>query len=188
MAAWEAAGRPAPPPHSIKARCVLAVADLIGADTLVETGTLYGAMLEATRHRFRLLHSIELDAGLATMAKRRFARRRSIHIHQGDSATVLPDLVADLPDQPVVFWLDGHYSGPGTAKGSCTTPIFDELAVIARARRQRDAVIIDDARLFGGDPSYPTLESLQQAVAQHFGGPATLTAHDALLILTRSRS
>ena len=183
LAKWEASGRPVPPPHAIKARCVLAVADLIGASTLVETGTHYGAMLEATRHRFRLLHSIELDAGLTATAKLRFAGRNHIHIHQGDSATVLPSLIAQLPSDPVVFWLDGHYSGPGTAKGNSVTPILQELAVIAGSRGKRDAIIIDDVRLFGGDPAYPTLAALRKNIAERFGGSAFVTPYDAMVIL-----
>jgi len=183
LAAWEKAGRPVPPPHAIKVRCVLAVADLIGADTLVETGTNYGAMLAATSHHFRLLHSIELDARLAAMAKQRFARWSNIHIHEGDSAAVLPRLIAELPKDAAVFWLDGHYSGAGTAKGSKDTPILEELSVIAQGRDHRDAIIIDDARLFGGDASYPTLATLQERIAKQFGSPAFVTPHDALVIL-----
>jgi hypothetical protein len=40
------------------------------------------------------------------------------------------------------------------------TPILEELAHILGAADIRHVVVIDDARLFGTDPAYPTLDTV----------------------------
>lgn len=59
----------------------------------------------------------------------------------------------------ILFWLDAHYSGAGTARGFDETPILEEMQVI-RKRHQPDVILIDDARLFGLY-DWPSLEDLQ---------------------------
>jgi len=86
---------------------------------LVETGTYLGEMVDAMRTAFGRVYSIELDQELYWRAVQRFAGRGSVTIVQGDSSKVLPQLLAELAE-PVLFWLDGHYSAGVTAKGTRT--------------------------------------------------------------------
>jgi hypothetical protein len=65
---------------------------------------------------------------------------------------------------PALFWLDGHYSGGYTARGEEDTPIYKELSCILEAPEKGHVVIIDDARCFGNDPAYPTIEALKKYI------------------------
>jgi hypothetical protein len=64
-----------------------------------------------------------------------------------------------VPDQ-CLFWLDGHFSGEGTARGGEDTPIVTELNIIRSHQRNDHVILIDDARMFRGADGYPTLDHL----------------------------
>jgi hypothetical protein len=76
---------------------------------------------------------------------------------KGDSGGLLPEVIPRIKGR-CLFWLDGHYSGGVTARGSEDTPIRKELEHIVAAGRDADVVLIDDARCFDGRNGYPTLE------------------------------
>jgi hypothetical protein len=82
---------------------------------------------------------------------------------RGDSGRELGRMMAKI-DQPALFWLDGHYSASVTARGEKDTPIFEELEHILRAPDLGHVIVIDDARHFGSDPAYPTIEELRKYV------------------------
>ena len=120
----------------------------------VETGTAYGEMIDFLKDKFTEIHSIELGQSFYNGAVMRFINNPHIHLHFGDSGQVLGRVLKSI-DKPVVFWLDAHYSGGWTAKGSKDTPIMDELAAIYKSGLQH-VILIDDSRLFGTDMAYPT--------------------------------
>ena len=179
---WEQHGRPVPPPHVVKQRTIQHFADRFELKILVETGTYYGDMVEAMKRRFSRIYSIELNRELCERAAQRFQRDRHIRIIQGDSGVELGKLVGEL-DQPALFYLDGHYSGGATAKGSNDTPIFDELAHIFNARQRGHVIVIDDARCFGTDPAYPSVERLKEFVWSKQPG-ATIEVEDDSIRIT----
>jgi hypothetical protein len=161
---WERAGRPLPPPPLVKHELLLDFARRSPARVFIETGTYLGDTVHALRRRFREIHSIELDSTLYEAARRRFAGFRSVTIHHGDSATVLPELLSRLTE-PALFWLDGHFSGGTTARGERDTPIQAELRCVLRHPIEGHVVLIDDARLFGTDAEYPTIGEVLDMVA-----------------------
>jgi len=129
-----------------------------GVRVLIETGTYYGEMVEAQMDNFDRIISIELSERLYKKAVDKFRGVKNVVILNGDSGKLLPSIVKTL-HEPVIFWLDGHYSGGVTAKGSKETPIREELACILN-HHIKHVILIDDARCFGkGD--YPTLEEIQ---------------------------
>ncbi len=160
---WERKGCPIPPPHLIKQREIRQVAQAYGAKIFVETGTLHGDMIEAMKPDFEQLYSIELSESLHARAQERFSSDEKVEIIQGDSAVELGNLMKRL-DQPVVFWLDGHYSGADTAQAEIDTPIFAELDHIFTHHVSGHAIVIDDAHCFESDPSYPKLDALKEFV------------------------
>ena len=181
---WIDAGKPVPVPHPVKVRNILTVAELYGIKVLVETGTQAGATLAATKDYFDRLYSIEIYEPSVVAARKRFARVPKISIIHGDSATALPDLVKSIAE-PVLFWLDGHYSGKGPGMGAEETPIVAEIEHILRFRpRGRDAIIIDDARCFDGNNGYPRLDRFLGDLKESFG-VEPLHADDAIFILPR---
>lgn len=131
--------------------------------TLVETGTYLGDTLYSLYNDFNHLYSIELSPEYYKKAKQRFNKYSKIHIIQGDSGKELFKLVPSL-NEPVLFWLDGHYSGGLTAKGDKECPIYEELDAIFNSS-QNHVVVIDDARLFVGENDYPTINELKNFVS-----------------------
>ena len=181
-ARWEAAGRPMPPPHLAKQLALREIAREHGLRILVETGTYHGDMVEALRRDFERVFSIELGEDLHRRAVARFLKVRNVRLVQGDSAAKLPEIVAEL-DRPALFWLDGHYSAGITARGDEDTPVFKELDAILQAPDLGHVIVIDDARDFGTDPAYPTLEQIRERVLARWPDRVFCVENDAIRIL-----
>lgn len=156
---WLQAGMNDPPPHRAKVKIVQEYARRFSIYTLIETGTYLGEMVYANRRRFHTIISIELDRSLYERAKERFKKYPRVSIVHGDSGTVLPMILKNVKTS-CLFWLDGHYSGSGTAKGRSETPILNELLHI-KSHGDNHVILIDDARLFHGKNDYPALEELR---------------------------
>lgn len=178
---WERDGRPVPPPHVIKQKNLLDSATKYKVKVLVETGTYLGEMIEAMAPHFDCIYSIELSDFLHAKAKKRFRNRGNIHLIHGDSGKELKNLLAVL-NQPAVFWLDGHYSAGVTAKGEKDTPIYEELEHIFNAKDLGHVIIIDDARCFGSDPAYPSLDDIKKFIRTHKEHANIVERYDSIII------
>jgi tetratricopeptide (TPR) repeat protein len=152
--------------------------------TFVETGTFQGAMIRATRQSFDRIYSIELDENLYQRAKKEFSSFDHITIIHGDSSEVLPVLLAEIVE-PCLFWLDAHFSGGITAKGTLLTPIKQELIHIFTHPIKDHVVLIDDARLFNGQNDYPTLEELRHLVLNRLPDGILVVEDDIIRIHKR---
>lgn len=154
-----------PSAPSVK-RGVLARHHIAGA-TWVETGTYRGDTTAFLAKLGGRVISLEPDDGLYSKTSRRFVGDDRVTLLHGTSESLFIDVVASVKG-PVCFWLDGHYSGPGTFLADSPTPVSWELEVIARnlGRLSDVAVLVDDFREFpsreriAGDESYPTREAL----------------------------
>jgi hypothetical protein len=139
-------------------------------DVLVETGTFMGDTVEYFKNKMKKIISIELAEDLARKAQKRFANDHNVEIIRGDSGKVLKDIVKEI-NEPVLFWLDGHYSSEFfvgdeyivTAKSNLNTPVVEELKTILASRKDH-IILIDDARLFNGTEDYPTISALKKIV------------------------
>jgi hypothetical protein len=131
----------------------------MGCRVLVETGTYWGDMVDAMRAHFDEVHSIELYEPLFERAQRRFRSTKNVYLYLGDSSVRLPDVLRTL-DRRALFWLDGHYSGDGTAKADTECPVVAELEAIAAHARNDHCILIDDAHLFGVHPDYPPVDEI----------------------------
>jgi len=150
-------------PHLLKQKIIKDLSKENNLKILVETGTYYGDMVQAMKKYFNKIYSIELDKELYRKAKNRFNGQIKISLKQGDSSIELKDIMK-LLNEPAIFWLDGHYSAGVTAKGEKETPILEELNIILDERKFNHIILIDDARLFGVDRDYPTIEELSQFI------------------------
>jgi hypothetical protein len=185
-AKWLAGGRAGPPPAVVKCRNILAIADLYGARAFVETGTFRGDTVARVLPRFDAIISFEIFAPLAAAARQRFSGEPKVRIIEGDSGALLEDAIGGI-SQPILFWLDAHYSGPGTGRADEDSPIAREMAVIHETRiaaGHRDAVLIDDARIFNGEGGYPKREPFMAETAARWGYTAR-TADDCLFFLPK---
>jgi hypothetical protein len=157
------------PPYHEKREIILAYQKKYKCISFIETGTFLGDTIERLKYEFKQLYSIELSEELASNAQRRFENEAHIRIYQGDSGELI-EKIFEQAQTPVLFWLDGHYSGTcigdnqiiKTAKGSLITPILKELdAILSNGGIQNNVILIDDARLFTGKSDYPKFQFLR---------------------------
>ena len=127
----------------------------------IETGSYFGDGIQlALDAGFQRVISIELAEQYFTRCKSRFAGNPKVTLVLGDSFLVLPKILKDI-DQPVTFWLDGHYSGPGTGHGQFAAPLLQELEAIKQHHIKNHTILIDDLYSWR-DPSWGfTLEDLK---------------------------
>jgi hypothetical protein len=156
-----------PPPYEVKRDFIARQAREHGLNVLVETGTFEGDMLNWQLPNFKQLISIELDEELYRAVRARFAVYPQVQLLHGDSGVKLAEATRDLKE-PALFWLDAHYSFGVTAGRGTDAPIFKELSCLTGRQQFRDAILIDDARLFGWDFGYPSLRKVKKFVALHW--------------------
>jgi hypothetical protein len=166
---WEAAGKPMPPPHTIKQEAIQYYQKKSGYNVLVETGTYKGDMILAQKDFFKKLYSIELSEALFEKAKKRFRNYPHVTLLQGNSGDVIASVLAELKE-PAIFWLDGHYSGGITATTDKYSPINEELDLLIVNNQLQHIILIDDARIFAGEHGYPTIEEVKTLTAKQLPG------------------
>lgn len=160
---WRSHGCPAPAPDYVKYGVLRDYARRHHCHTLVETGTFYGNAPFTLRYDFTSIHTIELATELYELNRAELGHLPHVQLHYGDSATVLPRLLPDLPG-PTLFWLDGHFCAGPSARGEADTPISAELELLLARPPSADVILIDDARLFLGDNGYPSLAQVEALV------------------------
>ena len=163
---WSVKGKSLPPPHEIKQMAIEKYAKHYDIKNLIETGTYRGKMVIAMREKFDHITSIELDQTLSDNARELFINYEHITILQGNSANILSSVLQKIK-HPVLFWLDGHYSGGETANGIKETPIMEELDIIFSHPISKHVILIDDALCFNGSHDYPTFEQLEEFVLKY---------------------
>ena len=176
-----------PPPHIVKQRVLVSYGRKFELRTLVETGTYEGDMIEATKNVFEHIYSIELSKELFERAKQRFKTDEHIELIHGDSGIELKKLVGKF-DEPALFWLDGHYSAGVTARGEKDTPIIEELDTILDIQNIGHVIVIDDARCFGVDPAYPSIEEITAFIRTKSPDSEISFQDDMIRITSRKKS
>ncbi len=148
-------------------------------DIFFETGTYSGETTMAAIPYFKELVSVEFHEGLAEVAKRKFSEFTQVRVFYGQS----PDLIRTIAPAlkgTILFWLDAHYSGEGTALSSndlespdAITAIRNELSAIQDTGIQDCVILIDDIRGFGTEVSgvdymgcwaYPSIQEVEKAI------------------------
>ena len=155
-----------PLPGLIKRYIILAEIRRIKATALVETGTYLGDTPWFFRKKLAHIFSIEIQPQLASLVTKRFRRWPNVTIVHGDSGSALDKILPTLKDR-TIFWLDGHFSDGITGKGKKACPLLDELDAIFRLCTCKYTILIDDFRLLGNDPAYPTVPELISFIADH---------------------
>lgn len=182
IATWWLSVNKIPPPYAYKIFTLMIYAMKYKTNIFVETGTYNGDTLDSLRNSFNKLYSIELDDDLCKRANRYFRNSKKIKIYHGDSARVLPALLPKINGR-VLFWLDAHYSGEGTAKGDRDTPIMRELSGIHKYIKSKPVILVDDARLFNGTDSYPKLKWFVAHIKNNWKGYKVEVRNDVIRII-----
>jgi hypothetical protein len=131
----------------------LELARLAQASVFVETGTFQGRSALWASKPFDAVYTIEKSDALYALHEEGLVQLPGVKPLHGDSRAVLPGVLAELGARSALFWLDGHWSGEGTAGADDECPLLGELACLSG--RERDLILIDDARLFLGAPPRP---------------------------------
>jgi len=63
----------------------------------------------------------------------------------GDSEFILEDIISKI-NEPITFWLDGHFSGWDTVQGERNSPLMQELEIIKNHKIKTHTILIDDLR------------------------------------------
>jgi hypothetical protein len=179
---WRQNGWESPLPNLLKHSILVRYARLHQLTALVETGTYLGDTPWELRKTFAEIHTIELSPILCRLAKERFKRLAHILVHEGDSARKLPELLKHLT-RPTLFWLDGHFSGGITAQGKVSAPIADEVSAIAKQCPVRFVLLIDDARSFGSEVGYPSLDQFREKISGWLPGAIVSVENDIIAIV-----
>lgn len=140
---------------------------------VVETGTFKGDTIDRFRKYVPFKYTIELSPELFNEVKHRFNADKTVFPYLGDSAQVLPTIVSTLKGK-TLFFLDAHFSGNGTAKGSVNTPIISELEIIKAGGITDAIIVIDDIRMF-----YEPISSVQGSLME--GYPSLLQIVDKIV-------
>lgn len=162
--AWKTSDTGLPMPHYGKFCVVREYAERFQLRVFVETGTYQGDMPYDMVPYTDRIFTIELSPNLYKKAKQRFAGYSGIEALCGDSSELLPGILGQV-DSACLFWLDAHYSGGKTAKGTLDCPIISELeSIFAHSRSNDHVVLIDDARCFDGTSDYPEMTGLKEYI------------------------
>lgn len=125
---------------------------------MVETGTASGDSARLAATMFKKVWTIELTEGFADIKD----APDNISFSVGDSTEILPQILLELQKlksgakhQYVLFYLDAHYCGDEPNESEYPEcPVLKEIEIIA-GYGEDAIIIIDDARLFFGQPPYP---------------------------------
>jgi len=153
-----------------------------GHSLLVEAGTYKGETVAFFVAHAAQITSVELNDHLYADAVRRFACEPMVSLVHGDALEEVPRIVGDLSAPPLVF-LDGHWSGVGTATGEVTEPAAAMLSSLGKTAPPGTTVVIDDLRLFGsGLFGFPQLDELTAAAREGFPKANIRTGLDSVVI------
>jgi len=185
VAAWRYdAGGIGPPADRAKRRHVLELFRARGHKVFVEAGTyLGGTVAFMVPHAERII-SVEIEPRLYEAARERFARVANVELHLGDAAELIPKLVADLREAPLV-WLDGHFTGGvNTDQPEEVEPSPRTLAALGALNLPRGiTIVVDDLRLFGRGDGFPSLDALVLGARRAFPDADLSVGLDSLAIL-----
>jgi hypothetical protein len=169
----------------IPAQLVLKLVAVQQTPNFVETGTFMGGTIFWAAKHFKHATTIELNPEFSRRASEQPNCPPNIRFLVGNSADVLPMVVAEM-EGPGVFWLDGHYSGPGTAGEAEECPVMTELKSLTKAKDP--IILIDDARCFLGPPPpphkadhWPAIDEIFRYIAEAFPGHTTTIAADVII-------
>ncbi len=161
---WVLSGFKSPSPQWVKIKLLLS--QMIPGATWLETGTYLGDTTVKLARKSKFIITIEPSKELFDFAKWRMRKKKNVRVVLGTSEEFFQKCLLEVETQSLNIWLDGHYSGDVTYKGSTSTPILSELTAISKVSDRFNAikVFVDDIRCFyhdmGEENDYPGLQFL----------------------------
>ena len=136
---------------------------------MIETGTYRGVTTRRAARYFRKIWTIELDAKLHEEASHFLRRFAHIDVIHGDAAIEVERLLNESsPEDRLILFLDGHFSGGDTALGNDVEPALEILETISKFSDRVCAIIVDDFREFGTQAGWPSKHSLLETCERSY--------------------
>jgi glycosyltransferase involved in cell wall biosynthesis len=127
----------------------------LGVEVFVETGTFKGEAIAIVKDHFKQIYSVELSTEYYQHSSQKFKNYSHITILHGNSSEKLAEIMPQLENKPVIYWLDAHWCvATNTAGEMSQCPLMGEIQAISGFHSD-SVVIIDDARLFLATPPAP---------------------------------
>jgi hypothetical protein len=177
------AGLVAAPSDRAKRRFLLRLFKERNHRLLVESGTFLGGTVEYFLPHAERIVSVEIEPELHEAARRRFESSPSVELLLGDALNVIPRVLAEVSEPPLVY-LDGHFTG-GVNKepGEAVEPapgILERLGDLELP--SGTSIVVDDLRLFGHGDGFPAVDELTSAARRSFPRAAIYVGIDCLVI------
>jgi hypothetical protein len=168
-----------------KFRVLCDVARISGARNLIEVGTFRGEMARRCASIFNVVWTIELDHELAERATASLRDLTHVTVFEGSGLVWLPDLFENYGAAFQLVFLDGHYSGAGTALGPDAEPAVKELDVLLPFARSIRAIVVDDFRCLGVNDGFPKKWELLRAAEEKWQeiGYQVIVQNDQVIIV-----
>lgn len=180
---WFQGGQLVSPPAIAKQRHLLNVLKSRGHRIFVEAGTYTGETTAFCARHVERVYTVELHDQLFAAAEKRFAKQSNVTVVHGDSLIEVPRIVADCEGNPPLVFLDGHFSGAGTAEGVEMEPAESTLRRLADVTPPGTTIVIDDLRLFGsGLAGFPQLDAITAAAREAFPHALIRAGLDSIVV------
>lgn len=152
-------------------------------ELLVESGTFRGGTVEYFLSHAKRIVSVEIETHLHEAACRRFESCPSVELLLGDALDVIPQVLRDVSQPPLVY-LDGHFTGGVNQEpGQFVEPAPGILQKLGHLELPTGtSIVVDDLRLFGHGAGFPTLVELTAAARTSFPDAAIYIGIDSLVI------
>lgn len=167
--------------------------DFTNYPIFIETGTYNGETIFNLELYFNKLFTIELSEFFYNNTKNKYNNNKINFIH-GDSSKILSELLKEIVE-PCIFFLDGHFSSWGTAKGDKDVPLYEEIISIRDNCKSNALIIIDDCRLFGtkGPEDWSDINTdkilfiLSDRINEYYFLDSELSRNDRLIISIKNK-
>ena len=152
---------------SVTTQIALAFKDQYNIRFFVETGTFVGSTCQWAARYFEEVYTIEASSDYVYRTSMRMRMDRiydNVHFVRNRSEDCLGEVLTHVKGLAII-WLDAHWSSDLLySKPSVVCPVLQEIKWIQNDNRNH-IIMVDDARLFGVEPQWPTRKEVFEALS-----------------------